>query len=62
VFFSPDGKTMATCHEGKFVNLWKIPFRKPLWSILAWALSNWLAAVLFYWAILRLRRRLLKSR
>ena len=57
VFFSPDGQTMATYHEEKFVNLWKIPLRKPVWTICAWAAFGWLVTMLVFVIVVRLRKR-----
>jgi WD40 repeat protein len=57
VFFSPDGKTMATYHEGQFVKLWRIPLGKPVWTIFAWAVIGWSVTMLVFVVVVRLRKR-----
>jgi hypothetical protein len=55
--FSPDGKVMATFHQSQTVQLWRLPFRRPVWVMLAWALPCWgLAALVLRWVLKRCSR------
>jgi WD40 repeat protein len=55
--FSPDGKYLATLHENNEIHLWALPLRKPLWSVLQWAVLIWAVPAGFLWLIAKLRRR-----
>jgi WD40 repeat protein len=49
--FSPDGKILAGLRDGEIIDLWAVPFRKPLWPIVGWTTLSWLAIVLAGWLL-----------
>ena len=50
-WFSPDGQVLATLRDGKTIDLWKVPFRSPLWRIFAWTVLVWLMVVPVAWPV-----------
>ena len=59
--FSPAGTVLATLHYPQTVKLWHVPFRKPLWRILAWAAPFWLVIFTIYRLFVRVWRRSVQS-
>jgi WD40 repeat protein len=57
VFFSPDGKTLATLHENGVLKLWAIPLHRSLVMSLALTFISWLPPILILRWVLGLSRR-----
>jgi WD40 repeat protein len=57
VFFSPDGKMLATLLESSVLKLWALPLRRPLATSLALTIVLWLPLMLIGWGVINLSRR-----
>jgi len=53
---SPNGRTIATHHQGQRIDLWAIPFSKPHWRILCQAVLVWMGAILIIRLAIKVRR------
>jgi WD40 repeat protein len=56
VIFSPDGKLLATLHNGVF-KVWEVPLHRSLATSLAWAAVLWLPLTLVWRCTIRLSHR-----
>jgi len=54
--FSPNGQVLATLHERRIVDLWRLPLGKPLLMVVARTTLLWMVLVLFVWFVRRRRR------
>jgi WD40 repeat protein len=57
VLYSPDSKTLATCHNAGAIRLWNVPPRKPLLAIFVVSLVIWLTVLVGMQLWTRLIRR-----
>jgi len=56
--FSPDGKILATLSDGEIIELWHVPFRKPVGTVLGWTLAVWFPVIFLTWLAARALKRL----